>query len=73
MSHTPTPEQIAAAVACLMCERDRHQDVIRWMQARDLGERNAAKPVRKRKQLLYTPRGERIELYRDVVKKLEKQ
>ncbi len=66
----PTTAQISAAVVCLMRAGDEHADVIRWMQAREKREHADEREPRKRKQVLYTERGEKIELYRDTVKRM---
>lgn len=46
--------------------------VIRLLLANEKHQRDDVKPKRKRKQILYTERGEKIELYRDTVRRMSK-
>ena len=48
-----------------------YADVAAWLLAQDKRERETTKPKRKRKTVLYTTRGEKIELWRDTVKQME--
>ena len=57
------------AAALLM--RSGFEDVAAWLLAQDKRERETTKPKRKRKTVLYTTRGEKIELWRDTVKQME--
>lgn len=69
----PSTARISAAVAYLMRAGKEFADVIKWMQAQEKNEREDDRTPRKRTQLLYTERGEKIELYRDVVKRLKQK
>ncbi len=62
-------QRIASAVGFLMAhgKSDEAAAVSRLWRARD----DAEKERRRSKQVLYTERGEKVELYRDVVKRLE--
>lgn len=60
---------IEAAQVLKSHDADKFAPVIRWMLAREQDERKT-RGQRKRKQVLYTERGEKIELYRDAVKRM---
>lgn len=72
---TRTLSELITEAAQVLKSKDaaRYAGVIHWMLAEDKYERSAAKPTRKRKTLLYSQRGEKIELYRDVVKRMEEK
>lgn len=72
MTKTLTDLIVEAAQVLKSHDADKFADVIRWMLAREQDERKT-RGQRKRKQVLYTERGEKIELYRDVVRTLEEQ
>lgn len=62
------------ARALLWSERMRAEgddELANLLMAAEQEHRKAPKRRGKRKEVLYTPRGEKIELYRDVVKNLE--
>ena len=69
MKHTQTHARRVRAAALLT--KSGFADVAAFLLAQDKAERETTKPKRKRKAVLYTPRGEKIELYRDTVKQLE--
>ena len=48
-----------------------YEDIAAFLVKSELDARRAKRPGRKRKQTLYTARGEKIELYQTTVKALE--
>ena len=70
MSKRLTDLIVEAAEVLKAKDAERYAPVIRWMLALEKDERKT-RGQRKRKQVLYTERGEKIELYRDVVQHLE--
>ena len=48
-----------------------YEDVAAFLVKSELDARHAKRPARKRKQTLYTARGEKIELYQTTVNALE--
>lgn len=50
-----------------------YDDLIRALLAVEKNERGERKPKRKRKQVLYSPSGRKIELYQSDVKRMEEK
>ena len=73
MSRKLPTDLIVEAVQVLKAkDAERYAPVIRWMLAREQDERET-RGQRKRKQVLYSTRGKKIELYSDVVKRLQNE
>lgn len=69
----PTTAEIAAACAYLMqAPNGEFASVIKWMQARELREREDERTPRKHKRTLYSRTGHKIELFTTDIKRMTK-
>lgn len=66
---SPARDRIAAVA--ILARNNGYEDVCKWIMAREKRERTSSGKVRRRKQVLYTPRGEKVELYQETVKRLK--
>ena len=57
--------------ASQLLKANGYEDIATFLVKSELDARHAKRPGRKRKQTLYTARGEKIELYQTTVKALE--
>ena len=57
--------------AAQILKANGYEDVAQFLVASELAQRKTKRTGRKRKTILYTARGEKIELWRDVIKQLE--
>ena len=72
MEHSLSDLIVEAAQILKQHNAERYAGVVRWMLAQEQDTRKAWRG-RKKKQVLYTERGEKIELYQDRVRELEER